>query len=175
MTRFWELAGLGILLGLLMLPAASNAQDVIKLGDYENWTAFSAGAGADKVCYVVSQPTAQKPATPERQAYVYLAHRPGRKAYNVVMAYAGYPYAAGSVVKVEIGRLEFELFTHRETAWAGDATTDNELERAMRLGREMIVRSTPVDGPANTDTYSLAGVAKAVDRISLACARDRRR
>ena len=175
MTRFWGLAGFGILLALLMLPAVSSAQDVIKLGDYDDWTAFSAGAGADKVCYVVSQPKAQKPPTPERQAYVYLAHRPGKKAYNVVMVYAGYPYAAGSAVKIEIGRREFELFTHRETAWAGDAKTDDDLERAMRLGREMIVRSTPVDGPASTDTYSLAGIAKAVDRISLACPRDRRR
>ena len=175
MTRFWGLAGIGLLLGLSLLPAAARAQDVIKLGDFEKWTAFSAGAGADKVCYVVGQPTAQKPAKPERQAYVYLAHRPGKKAYNVMMVYAGYPYAAGSVVKVEIGRLAFELFTHRETAWTEDAKTDNELERAMRLGREMVVRSTPVDGPASTDTYSLAGIAKAVDRISLACPRDRRR
>ena len=119
--------------------------------------------------------TAQKPAKPERQAYVYLAHRPGKKAYNVVMVYAGYPYAAGSAVKIEIGRREFELFTHRETAWAGDAKTDDDLDRAMRLGPERIVRSTPVDGPASTDTYSLAGIAKAVDRINLACPRDRRR
>ncbi len=174
MTIAWGRA-VTCLLVLTILPAAAPAQDVVKLGDFEDWAAYSSGAGDSKVCYVVSEAMARQPAQPERQAYVYLAHRPGKKAYNVVMVYSGYPYASDSIVQVEIGRQEFRLFTHRETAWTADADTDQALERAMRLGRKMTVKSSPAEGNPSVDTYSLTGVAKAIDRISIACPRDRRR
>ena len=174
MTIAWGRA-VTCLLILTILPAAAPAQDVVKLGEFEDWAAYSSGAGDSKVCYVVSQATTRQPAQPERQAYVYLAHRPGKKTYNVVMVYSGHPYASGSAVQVEIGRQAFQLFTHRETAWAADAATDQDLERAMRLGRKMTVRSSPAEGGPSVDTYSLSGVGKAVDRIATACPRDRRR
>ena len=43
--------------GALICAAPAMAQDVVKLGDFQDWAAFSSGSGADKVCYVASRPT----------------------------------------------------------------------------------------------------------------------
>lgn len=151
------------------MAAPSQAQDIVKLGEYQDWSAYAAGSGADKVCYIVSAPSLRQPGQGERQAMLYVTHRPGKKARGVVMASAGYEFKTDSEATLEIGKGRFALFTKGETAWAADAETDERIVRAMRGGKSMTVKSTPAQGDATTDIYSLNGVVAALRRIGEAC------
>ena len=169
MTRYWGPVAFGLLTALFSTTLPASAQDVVKLGEYQDWTAYAAGIGADKVCYIVSEPSLRQPGQADRQSFVYITHRPGKKAMGVVMAYAGYPFKPESEAAIEIGKGKFALFTHRDTAWAPDADTDDRIVKAMRGGKSMTVKSAPTDGAPTADIYSLNGVGAALKRIGEAC------
>lgn len=173
MTRYWGTVG-AVLLLASAVAAPARAQDIVKLGEYQDWSAYAAGSGADKVCYIVSAPSLRQPGLDqsgqgERQAMLYVTHRPGKKARGVVMASAGYQFKPDSEATLEIGKGKFTLFTHGDRAWAADAETDERIVRAMRGGKSMTVKSTPAQGNATTDIYSLNGVVAALRRIGEAC------
>ncbi|MGE0152656.1 MAG: invasion associated locus B family protein [Reyranellaceae bacterium] len=168
MTRYGGLVGFG-LLATLAHAAPAMGQDIVKLGDYQDWTAYAAGAGADKVCYVVAEPSLRQPGQGERKPVIYITHRPGKKAMGVVMAYAGYAFKPDSEAVLEIGKGKYALFTHRDTAWAADGPADERIVKAMRAGKSMTVKATPAEGQPTADIYSLNGVAAALKRIGEAC------
>jgi invasion protein IalB len=166
MTRYGGLIALGLLASLM--PSAA-AQDVVKLGEYQHWTAYSAGSGAAKVCYVVAEPSLLQPGQGERKPVIYITHRPGKKAMGVVMAYAGYAFQPDSEAALEIGNAKYALFTHKDTAWAADAQTDERIVKAMRAGKSMTIKAMPAEGPPTADIYSLNGLIAALKRIGEAC------
>lgn len=170
MSKSGGLAGLG-LLATLAITSPTKAQDIVKLGDYQDWTAYASGSGADKVCYVVGEPSLRQPGKSERKPVIYITNRPAKKAMGVVMAYAGYAFKADSQTSLEIGKGKYALFTHRDTAWAADEEADERIVKAMRAGKSMTVKSVPAEGEATADIYSLNGVAAALKRIAEACPR----
>ena len=99
----------------------------------------------------------------------YVSHRPGKKAWSVVMIYSGTPYRPASEAMVEIGQAQFLLFTHTDTSWAGDADADARLVKAMRVGKTMTVHGTDGAGALIADQYSLTGFLAAYRRIGEAC------
>lgn len=169
MTRYWGPVAFGLLTALFSTSLPAAAQDVIKLGEYQAWTAYSAGTGAEKVCYIVSEPSLRQPGQADRQSFVYITHRPAKKAMGVVMAYAGHPFKPDSEGEIEIGNGKFALFTHRDTAWAADEDADERILKAMRAGKTMTVKTIPAEGAPTADIYSLNGVAAALRRIGEAC------
>jgi invasion protein IalB len=166
MTKYGGLAALGLLAALI--PSAA-AQDVVKLGEYQDWAAYAAGTGAAKVCYVVAEPSLRQPGQSERKPVMYITHRPGKKLMGVVMAYTGYAFRPDSEAALEIGKAKYALFTHKDTAWASDAETDERIVRAMRAGKSMTVKAQPADGQPTADIYSLNGLVAALKRIGEAC------
>jgi hypothetical protein len=163
--------GVAALFFLLVLAGPNppaRAQNVVKLGEYQSWTAYAAGKDAGRICYIVGQANgADAPGHAPR--YAYVAHRPAKKAWSVVMIFAGAPYKEASGATVEIGRSEFSLFTYRDTAWTPDADTDARLVRSMRVGKTMVVRSVDASGAAIVDQYPLNGFLAAYRRIGEAC------
>jgi hypothetical protein len=148
---------------------AEGAQPVNKLADFQNWTAFSNGAGDDRACYAASEPNSSPTAGPRAKPFAFVSHRPGQKALNVLTILSGYRFAAGSRVTLEIGPRRFSLFTRLDAAWAGESELDEQIVRAMRVGKTMVVRGRMEDGTETADTYSLSGFALAYRRISEEC------
>ena len=61
------------------VPAAADAPQ--SLGDFKSWSAFVAGTGDSKVCYVLSKPRMSEPAKIKRDAIYFLINDwPARKA-----------------------------------------------------------------------------------------------
>jgi invasion protein IalB len=148
--------------------AASAQQAVTKLGDYKSWTAYVAGADAGRVCYIVGQALGEG-SDGGANRYAYVAHRPAKKAWSVVMVYPGKPYRDASPARIDIGKNHFSLFTYKDTAWTADAQTDARLVKAMRTGKTMTVHGVDADGGTIADHYSLAGFIAAYRRIGEAC------
>jgi invasion protein IalB len=147
-------------------PKASAAQ---LLGQSGSWTAYQAQDGTGLVCYVMAQPQKSEPAGGSRKAMAMVTHRPGEKIANVVSFVEGYPLKPGSEVQIDIGGSKFDLFTKDDSAWARTAELDRMIVASLGKAKQVVVRGMPQKGTATSDTYALAGFAKALALIDKAC------
>jgi len=153
--------------GAAASPAAPPSE---RLGGADAWTAYTYSEKSGKVCYLTGEPKKSEPAgAKRRRPLAMVTHRPGEKVANVVSFAAGYPLKEGSDVALDIGGAKFDLFTKGDSAWARTADLDKEIVEAMAKGKQAVVRGMPRNGPATTDTYSLAGFAQALGMIDKAC------
>lgn len=163
----------GLAFGVLAaLPAAADAPE--KLGDFKAWTAYSSGAGNSKVCYALSKPRMMEPTRVKRDAVYFLINDwPARKAKSEPEIVPGYEYKDKSTVTAEVGPNKFEFFTKNEGtaggAWVEQQPDEERLVETMRKSAEIIVIGTSKRGTQTRDTYSLAGLSDALDKIHAAC------
>lgn len=152
-------------------PAAANPPAARTLGTDGAWTAYVSEDRSGKVCYLVGQPAKSLPAALHRQASAMVTHRPQENVANVVSFVEGVPLKDGSDVSLKIGKREFKLFTKNDAAWAATSDLDKEIVTtlAKAKARDVVARGTPQKGPATSDTYPLAGFAKALSLIDQAC------
>lgn len=149
---------------------AANAQEPQRIGEFNDWAAYSYKADAGQVCYIVSQPNESDPKNVNRDPIFFLVtHRPGDKVRNEVNTIIGYPFKEGSTATVTIGSDKFELFTSGDGAWAESAARDAEIVEAMKRGANMQVQGTSWRGTTTTDRYSLSGVTAAMAKIDETC------
>lgn len=171
------LISLGAVGAALLLSLATAAADTpTLLGVSKSWSAFTSGAGSSKICYALSKPTATDPKKAKRDPiYFLITDWPARspKAKSEPEAVPGYQYKEGSTVIAQVGSDKFELFTQNEAgegaAWVRKRTDEVRLIDAMRRGQELIVIGTSRRGTETHDTYSLAGLSEALDKIHAAC------
>ncbi|MEM7223508.1 MAG: invasion associated locus B family protein [Pseudomonadota bacterium] len=162
------IAALGLLMGS---PAATRAQGIERLGEFNHWHAYAFKENGKKTCYMASAPTKDEGAYKKRgKIYARVTHRPAENTKDEVSFLAGYTFKGGSWVKVKIDKKKpFDLFTHEDSAWAPDQSADRKLVRAMKAGHQMVVEGTSSRGTATKDTYSLSGFTKAYNAIAKAC------
>jgi Invasion associated locus B (IalB) protein len=155
--------------GLLASPAF--AEDPVSLGTFDDWESFTYQSGGNPVCYVYSVPKKSESAKKVKRDPIYflVTHFPGRKIRGQISTIIGYPFKESSTVTVKIDDASFELYTNGDGAWAADNKTEAEVVSAMRSGKSLSITGTSWKGTETTDTYSLAGAGKALDKIDSAC------
>lgn len=142
------------------VPAA--AQSVRLIGDFRDWSAYSASEGAGPLCFALSRPTSVTP-QPDgfTGAYLYLTNRPTegvRYEFNLV---AGFPFAPGQPAIASVGGQNFELFTENDAAWLLDPAQGDNLASAIRAGSTLTIDGTTDRGIRVSQTYSLSGATAA--------------
>jgi invasion protein IalB len=149
--------------------ASAQAPQQTSLGTFNDWSAYSATLPNGKVCFIISQPKTRAPEGLKRDpAYFFVTHRPGDKVKNEISMQSGFPMKAEGAAEVQVGAANFRLFTENERAWS-DGQSDQQLVAALRGGSSMTVKSTSGRGNVTTDTYSLAGISAALDKINQEC------
>ena len=149
--------------------SAQNDEQISKLADFQNWTAFAITENGARVCYMASEPNSSPTTNTRAKPFAFVTHRPAKKALNVLTVFSGYNFEPGSRVVIEIGPRRFALFTDIDSAWAGDAELDDQIVKALRAGKTMVVRGRMADGTETADTYALGGFAQAYRRMSEEC------
>ena len=152
-------------------PAAQSAVPQTRsLGTIGAWSAYASGEKPGRICYLVGRPQKSDSAGATRKAPVAMVtHRPSENISNVVSFVEGYPLKTGSDVALEVDDKKFDLFTNDDSAWARTADLDRTIVSALANGRTATVKGTPNSGKPTTDTYALAGFAKALALIDEAC------
>jgi hypothetical protein len=168
------LAAAVLLAAALALPGAATtpaaAQQMERIGDFTDWSAFKAQENGDPVCFVVSRPKQDEGNYTNRgDIYAMVAQRPAEDRLDEATFIAGYTFREGSPVEVTIGDNEFVLFTQNDGAWAPDDATNRALVQAMIRGLEMTVEGTSSRGTDTRDTYSLRGFTAAYEAARQAC------
>ena len=149
--------------------ASAVAQSVRLIGEFRDWTAYSASEGAGPLCFVASQPKEVTP-TPDdyAEAYLYLVNRPSEGLRNEFNLVAGYTFAPDSTATATIGGQSFALFTESDAAWLLDASQGESLASAIRAGATLTIEGTTARGIKVTQIFSLSG-ATAASRAIESC------
>jgi hypothetical protein len=139
------------------------------LGQFNDWSAYSATTDKGKLCFVIAQPKKRVPEGLKRDpAYLFITHRPADKVRNEISVQVGFPMKEGSTADVSIGEQSFALMTQNERAWS-NGQDDSKIVEAMRKGSDISVKSTSGRGNVTSDTYSLKGISAALERITKEC------
>ncbi len=151
--------------------AVAQAQEPTSLGTFDDWDAYTYKAKDSKVCYIYSAPKKTEAAKKVKRDPIYfmVTHWPGRKIKGQISTIIGYPFKESSLVKVSVDTKSFNLYTNGDMAWADGAETEKDIVDAMRNGKALTVSGTSWRGTETTDTYSLAGVQAAMDKIDATC------
>lgn len=154
---------------LLAVAAPARAQSVQSLGDFRDWSAYSAAESTGTVCFAMSKPTAVAPAVDGyTQAYLYLTNRPAEGLANEFNLVAGFDFAPDQPAALRVGARSFALFTQKDAAWLLDAGQSADLAAAMRAGSTLVIEGTTDKGILVTQTFSLSG-ATAASRAIAGC------
>jgi Invasion associated locus B (IalB) protein len=155
-------------------PAAAAAGGVQPklLGQYGIWGAYTASPGGKKVCFALAKPTASEtnpPNRPRNPVYMFISTRPADKVSNEISLVVGYPFKTGTEATAQVGGSSFALYTQQDGAWIKNATDETKMVDAMRGGDNAVIKGVSAKGTQSIDTFSLKGVAQALDRTAQEC------
>jgi len=157
-------------------PAAAIAggAEPTLIGQFGTWGAYSATPNGKKVCFALAKPSSSKtnpPNRPRDPAYAFVSTRPAEKVNNEVSVMIGYALKPGSESTVEVGGAAFAMYTQGDGLWIKNAAEEERMVEAMRKSADLVVKGTSAKGTETTDTFSLKGLAQALDRIAQDCKR----
>ncbi|QQO34534.1 Invasion associated locus B family protein [Bradyrhizobium diazoefficiens] len=154
--------------------AAAGGAEPTLIGQFGTWGAYSATPNGKKVCFALAKPSSSKtnpPNRPRDPAYAFVATRPAEKVNNEVSVMIGYALKPGSESSVEVGGAAFAMYTQGDGLWIKNAAEEERMVEAMRKSADLVVKGVSAKGTETTDTFSLKGLAQALDRISQDCRR----
>lgn len=154
--------------------AAAGGAEPTLIGQFGTWGAYSATTNGKKVCFALAKPSSSKtnpPNRPRDPAYAFVSTRPAEKVNNEVSVMIGYALKPGSESSVEVGGAAFAMYTQGDGLWIKNAAEEERMVEAMRKSADLVVKGVSAKGTETTDTFSLKGLAQALDRISQDCRR----
>jgi hypothetical protein len=157
-------------------PAAAVAggTEPTLIGQYGTWGAYTATPNGKRVCFALAKPTTSKtnpPNRPRDPAYAFVSTRPGEKVFNEVSVMIGYTLKPGSESTLEVGGASYAMYTQGDGLWIKNAAEEEQMVQAMRRASDAVVKGMSAKGTETTDTFSLKGLAQALDRIAQDCKR----
>ncbi|MBI5323025.1 invasion associated locus B family protein [Bradyrhizobium sp.] len=155
-------------------PAAAGGAEPALLGQYGTWGAYSATPGGKRVCFALAKPSSSKtnpPNRPRDPAYAFVSTRPAEKVINEVSIMIGYQLKPGSESSLEVGGASYAMYTQGDGLWIKNAAEEERMVDAMRKAADVTVKGMSAKGTETTDTFSLKGLAQALDRIAQDCRR----
>jgi hypothetical protein len=142
------------------------------LGQFGDWSAYTASPGGKKVCFAIAKPASSE-TTPSGKSrnppYMFISSRPSEKVTDEVSIIIGYPFKPNSEATVAVGSTSFALYTQQDGAWIKNAAEEANLIAAMRGGGNAVLKGTSIKGTHSTDIFSLKGLAQALDRSDQDC------
>ena len=156
-------------------PAAVKpvADDEPKLlGEYGEWRAFTASPNGKKLCFALARPGSSQtdpPNRPRDPAYLFISTRPAERVKDEISLIIGYPIKPNTEVTAAVGPASFALPTQEDGAWVKNAPDEAKMVEAMRKGSDVVMKGESGKGTKTTDTFSLKGIAQALERVGREC------
>jgi hypothetical protein len=153
--------------------AAGGAEPTL-IGQFGTWGAYTAMPNGKKVCFALAKPSSSKtnpPNRPRDPAYAFVSTRPAEKVVNEVSIMIGYTLKPGSESSLEVGGGSYAMYTQGDGLWIKNAAEEERMVDAMRKAADVTVKGVSAKGTETTDTFSLKGLAQALDRLAQDCKR----
>jgi Invasion associated locus B (IalB) protein len=155
-------------------PAPAGAAEPTLIGQFGNWGAYTAMPNGRKVCFALAKPASSKtnpPNRPRDPAYAFVSTRPAEKVVNEVSFMIGYALKPGSESTLEVGGASYAMYTQGDGLWIKNAAEEEKMVEALRKAPEAVVKGVSAKGTETIDTFSLKGLAQALDRLAQDCRR----
>ncbi|MEA2830979.1 MAG: hypothetical protein QOF22_1727 [Bradyrhizobium sp.] len=157
-------------------PAAAVAggTEPTLIGQFGTWGAYTATSNGKKVCFALAKPSSSKtnpPNRPRDPAYAFVSTRPAEKVVNEVSVMIGYTLKPGSESTLEVGGAAYAMYSQGDGLWIKNAAEEERMVDAMRKAADVVVKGMSAKGTETTDTFSLKGLAQALDRLAQDCKR----
>lgn len=154
--------------------AVSGGAEPTLIGQYGTWGAYTATPNGKKVCFALAKPSSSKtnpPNRPRDPAYAFVSTRPAEKVINEVSIMIGYALKPGSESTLEVGGATYAMYTQGDGLWIKNAAEEERMVEAMRKSADAVVKGVSAKGTETADTFSLKGLAQALDRLAQDCRR----
>jgi hypothetical protein len=154
--------------------AAAGGAEPTLIGQFGTWGAYTATPNGKKVCFALAKPSSSKtnpPNRPRDPAYAFVSTRPAEKVVNEVSIMIGYAVKPGSESTLEVGGGSYAMYTQGDGLWIKNAAEEERMVEAMRKAADLVVKGVSAKGTETTDTFSLKGLAQALDRLAQDCRR----
>jgi hypothetical protein len=154
--------------------AAAGGAEPNLIGQFGTWGAYTATPNGKKVCFALAKPSSSKtnpPNRPRDPAYAFVSTRPAEKVVNEVSIMIGYALKPGSESSLEVGGGSYAMYTQGDGLWIKNAAEEERMVDAMRKSADATVKGVSAKGTETTDTFSLKGLAQALDRLAQDCRR----
>ncbi len=154
--------------------AVTGGAEPTLIGQYGSWGAYTATPNGKKVCFALAKPSSSKtnpPNRPRDPAYAFVSTRPAEKVTNEVSIMIGYALKPGSDSTLEVGGGSYAMYTQGDGLWIKNAAEEERMVEAMRKSADAVVKGVSAKGTETTDTFSLKGLAQALDRVAQDCKR----
>ena len=158
-------------------PAAAAAAGGVEptlIGQFGTWGAYTATPNGKKVCFALAKPSSSKtnpPNRPRDPAYAFVSTRPAEKVTNEVSIMIGYALKPGSESSIEVGGAAYAMYTQGDGLWIKNAAEEERMVDAMRKAADVTVKGVSAKGTETIDTFSLKGLAQALDKLAQDCRR----
>lgn len=156
-------------------PAAvAGGAEPTLIGQFGTWGAYTATPNGKKVCFALAKPSSSKtnpPNRPRDPAYAFVSTRPAEKVTNEVSVMIGYMLKPGSESTLEVGGASYAMYTQGDGLWIKNAAEEERMVDAMRKSADVTVKGMSAKGTETTDTFSLKGLAQALDKLAQDCKR----
>jgi invasion protein IalB len=152
-------------------PAMGGVQPKL-LGQYGDWGAYTASPGGKKVCFAIAKPSSSDtvpPNRPRNPIFMFISTRPAEKVTNEVSIVIGYPFKPGAEATASVGSTSFQLYSQQDGAWIKNAADEANMVNAMRSGQTAVIKGVSAKGTQSSDTFTLKGLAQALDRAAQEC------
>lgn len=141
-----------------------------QLASYGDWGVFLAQGEKFKTCYALATPKERIPAALKRDpAYVFVSSRPGENVREEISIIMGFPVKEGAPVRADVGGTTFDLVAKGSNLWIKNPAEEPQFVDALKKGSKLIVRAPSLKGNVTTDSYPLAGLSQALDRVGKEC------
>ena len=154
--------------------AAAGGTEPALIGQFGTWGAYTATPNGKKVCFALAKPSSSKtnpPNRPRDPAYAFVSTRPAEKVVNEVSIMIGYTLKPGSESTLEVGGGSYVMYTQGDLLWIKNAAEEERMVEAMRKSADVTVKGVSAKGTETTDTFSLKGLAQALDKVAQDCKR----
>ena len=144
------------------------------VGQFGTWGAYTAAPNGKKVCFALAKPASSKtnpPNRPRDPAYAFVSTRPAEKVVNEVSIMIGYTLKPGSESTLEVGGGTYAMYTQGDGLWIKNAAEEERMVEAMRKSADVVVKGMSAKGTETIDTFSMKGLAQALDKLAQDCRR----
>jgi hypothetical protein len=155
-------------------PAMTGGAEPTLIGQFGTWGAYSATPNGKLVCFALAKPSSSKtnpPNRPRDTAYAFVSTRPAEKVVNEVSVMIGYQLKPGSESSIDVGGGSYAMYTQGDGLWIKNAAEEDAMVQAMRRAPDITVKGVSAKGTETIDTFSLKGLAQALDKIAQDCRR----
>ena len=156
----------------LVASLASAQETTVKpVRTIQEWSVYVHETEDRKQCFAASVPQRShntrggKPVWVRRGiTQVSVKFQPNISADGEVSFTGGYPFDPEETVELTVSENTFILYVDGKWAWAGSPEEDRKIHDAFRRGATAVVTGISARGTTTTDTFSLFGFPKRLNR-----------